>query len=94
MGLQGLSGAWGFEWFELRLYPLIQDLLGAELSATEVDEEFIVELRTALEGMEPRPCARPEGKPVGHQTELMPLSLHPVAALLKAAEGSKAQLQG
>jgi hypothetical protein len=28
MGLQGLMGAWGFEWFELR---------------------------TALEGMEPRP---------------------------------------
>ena len=55
MGLQGLSGAWGFEWFELRLYPLIQDLVGAELSATEVDEEFIGELRTALEGMEPRP---------------------------------------
>ena len=94
MGLQGLMGAWGFEWFELRLYPLIQDLVGAELSATEVDEEFIGELRMALEGMEPRPCARPEGKPVGHQTELMPLSLHPVAALLKAVEGSKAQLQG
>lgn len=55
MGLQGLSGAWGFEWFELRLYPLIQDLVGAELSATEVDEEFIGELRTALKGMEPRP---------------------------------------
>ena len=43
------------KWFEVRFYPLIQDLVGEELTATEVDEEFIGELRTALEGMEPRP---------------------------------------
>ena len=55
MGLQGLMGAWGFEWFELRLYPLIQDLVGAELSATEVDEEFIVGLGAALEGLHSSP---------------------------------------
>ena len=42
------------KWFEVRFYPLIQDLVGEELTATEVDEEFIGELRTALEGVEPR----------------------------------------
>ncbi|MCP9818390.1 hypothetical protein KBZ18_02645 [Synechococcus sp. Cruz-9H2] len=54
------SGAWPAErtysvfrkWFEVRFYPLIQDLVGEELTATEVDEEFIGELRTALEGLE------------------------------------------
>jgi len=40
------------KWFEVRFYPLIQDLVGEELTATEVDEEFIGELRTALEGLE------------------------------------------
>ena len=57
------SGTWPAErtypvfrkWFEVRLYPLIQDLVGEELTATEVDEEFIGELRTALEGVEPLP---------------------------------------
>jgi hypothetical protein len=34
------------KWFEVRFYPLIQDLVG---------EEFIGELRTALEGVEPLP---------------------------------------
>ena len=56
------SGTWPAErphpvfrkWFEVRLHPLIQDLVGEELTATEVDEEFIGELRTALEGVEPR----------------------------------------
>jgi len=43
------------KWFEVRFYPLIQDLVGEEITATEVDEEFIGELRTALERVEPRP---------------------------------------
>lgn len=43
------------KWFEVRFYPLIQDLVGEELTTTQPDEEFIGELRTALEGMEPRP---------------------------------------
>lgn len=43
------------KWFEVRFYPLIQDLVGEELTATELDEEFIGELHTALEGMEPDP---------------------------------------
>ena len=45
------TGTWPAE----RTYPLIQDLVGEELSATQVDEEFIGELRTALEGVEPLP---------------------------------------
>ncbi|MCP9801200.1 hypothetical protein [Synechococcus sp. RedBA-s] len=40
------------KWFEVRFYPLIQDLVGEELSATELDEKFIGELRTALEGVD------------------------------------------
>ncbi|WP_094556927.1 hypothetical protein [Synechococcus sp. 1G10] len=43
------------KWFEVRFYPLIQDLVGEELTATELDEEFIGELRTALEGLEQGP---------------------------------------
>ena len=43
------------KWFEVRFYPLIQDLVGEELTATEVDEEFIGELRTALEGLQSSP---------------------------------------
>lgn len=43
------------KWFEVRLYPLIQDLMGEKLSSTGVDEEFIVELRTSLEGLEQQP---------------------------------------
>ena len=35
--------------------PLIQDLVGEELTATEVDEEFIGKLRTELEELETRP---------------------------------------
>ncbi|HHG2225337.1 MULTISPECIES: hypothetical protein [unclassified Synechococcus] len=54
------SGTWPAErtypvfrkWFEVRLYPLIQDLMGEKLSATGVDEEFIGELHTSLEGLE------------------------------------------
>ncbi|MEA5422033.1 MULTISPECIES: hypothetical protein [unclassified Synechococcus] len=42
-------------WFEVRFHPLIQDLVDEELTATEVDEELIGELGTALEGLEPRP---------------------------------------
>jgi hypothetical protein len=42
------------KWFEVRLYPLIQDLVGEEITATEVDEEFTGSMRTALEGMEQR----------------------------------------
>ncbi len=42
------------KWFEVRFYPLIQDLVGEELSATELDEEFIGELRTTLDGLEPQ----------------------------------------
>jgi hypothetical protein len=34
---------------------MIQDLVGEELTATEVDEEFIGELRTAQEAVEPVP---------------------------------------
>ncbi len=40
------------KWFEVRFYPLIQDLVDEELSATELDEEFIGELRTALEALD------------------------------------------
>jgi endonuclease YncB( thermonuclease family) len=29
------------KWFELRFYPLIQDLVGEELTATEMDQEFM-----------------------------------------------------
>ncbi|MCP9850778.1 hypothetical protein [Cyanobium sp. Morenito 9A2] len=42
------------KWFDVRFYPLIQDLVGEEITTTEVDEEFVGELRTALEGQEPR----------------------------------------
>jgi hypothetical protein len=56
------SGTWPAErtypvfrkWFEVRFYPLIQDLVGEEITATEVDEEFMGSMRTALEGMEQR----------------------------------------
>jgi hypothetical protein len=44
-----------YNWFDVRLYPLTQDLVGEELTAPEVDEEFIVGLGAALEGLEPRP---------------------------------------
>ncbi len=43
------------QWFEVRLYPLIQDLVGEELTATEVDEAFIEELGPALEGLHSSP---------------------------------------
>jgi hypothetical protein len=43
------------KWFEVRFYPLIQDLVGEEITATEVDEEFTGSMRTALEGLEQRP---------------------------------------
>jgi hypothetical protein len=33
-------------------YPLIQDLVDDELTATEVDQAFIDGMRTALEGLE------------------------------------------
>jgi hypothetical protein len=52
LGLAALGDPVFRKWFEVRFYPLIQDLVGEELSATEVDEEFISELRTALEGLE------------------------------------------
>lgn len=56
------SGAWPAErtypvfrkWFEVRFYPLIQDLVGEEITATELDEEFMGDLRTVLEGLEKR----------------------------------------
>ncbi len=41
------------KWFEVRFYPLIQDLVGEELTATEPDEAFIAELEAALEGADP-----------------------------------------
>lgn len=41
------------KWFDVRLYPLIQDLVGEELTATQVDEEFIVGLGAALEALTP-----------------------------------------
>ncbi|MCP9801870.1 hypothetical protein [Synechococcus sp. RedBA-s] len=44
------------KWFEVCFYPLIQDLVGEELSAIELDEEFIGELRIALEGLEQHSC--------------------------------------
>ncbi|WP_216914366.1 MULTISPECIES: hypothetical protein [unclassified Synechococcus] len=43
------------KWFDVRLYPLIQDLVGEELTATEVDEEFLGKLRTELEGLHSSP---------------------------------------
>ncbi|WP_216904471.1 hypothetical protein [Synechococcus sp. CCY 9618] len=43
------------KWFGVRSYPLIQDLVGEDLTATEVDEEFIGELRIALEGLHSSP---------------------------------------
>jgi hypothetical protein len=43
------------KWFEVRLYPLIQDLVGEEINVTEMDEEFMGSMRTALEGLEQRP---------------------------------------
>jgi hypothetical protein len=43
------------KWFEVRFYPLIQDLVGEELTATELDEESFDGLGTAREGLEPRP---------------------------------------
>jgi hypothetical protein len=43
------------KWFDVRFYPLIQDLVGEELTATEVDEEFLEELRTELQELELRP---------------------------------------
>ncbi len=43
------------KWFDVRFYPLIQDLVGEELTATEVDEEFLGKLRTELQELEPRP---------------------------------------
>ncbi|WP_233130151.1 hypothetical protein [Synechococcus sp. 1G10] len=43
------------KWFEVRFYRLIQDLVGEELTATEVDEEFLGSMRTALEGLEHSP---------------------------------------
>ena len=38
------------KWFEVRFYPLIQDLVGEELTATEMDEEFIGTQNKALAG--------------------------------------------
>ncbi|MGL6134905.1 MAG: hypothetical protein ACRC1L_12055 [Prochlorococcaceae cyanobacterium] len=57
------SGTWPAErtytvfrkWFDVHFYPLIQDLLGEDLTATEVDEEFLGKLRTELQELEPRP---------------------------------------
>ncbi|NQV11481.1 MAG: hypothetical protein HQ527_10030 [Cyanobacteria bacterium] len=54
------SGTWPAErtypvfrkWFEVRFYPLIQDLVGEEITATELDEELMGDLRTVLEGLE------------------------------------------
>jgi len=43
------------KWFEVRPYPLIQDLVGEEITVTEVDGEFMGSIRTALEGLEQRP---------------------------------------
>jgi hypothetical protein len=41
------------KWLEVRFYPLTQDLVGEEITATEVDEEFTGELRLALEEVKP-----------------------------------------
>ena len=43
------------KWFDVRHYPLIQYLVGEELTATEMDEAFIAELGTAFEGQESPP---------------------------------------
>ena len=43
------------KWFDVRLYPLVQDLVGEEITATEVDEAFIDELGPALEGLHSSP---------------------------------------
>ena len=45
------------KWFEVRFYPLIQDLVGEELTATEVEEEFIGELRPPVKGLAPHRLA-------------------------------------
>jgi hypothetical protein len=37
------------KWCDVRLYSLIQDLMGEDLTATEVDEEFIGERRPAAD---------------------------------------------
>jgi hypothetical protein len=53
------SGSWPAErsyplfrmWFEVRFYPLIQDLVDEELSASQADGEFDAELRQELEAL-------------------------------------------
>jgi len=56
-------GAWPAErtypvfrkWFDVRFYPLIQDLVGEELTATELDDEFVGNIATTLEAMAKAP---------------------------------------
>ncbi len=56
-------GAWPAErtypvfrkWFDVRFYPLIQDLVADDLTATELDDEFVGSITTALEGMAKEP---------------------------------------
>jgi hypothetical protein len=39
------------EWFEIRFYPLVEDLCEEELERDEVDEDFIEQVRSALEDL-------------------------------------------
>ena len=37
------------EWFEIRFYPLVQDLCAEDLEVMEIDEEFVEEVRAVLQ---------------------------------------------
>jgi hypothetical protein len=41
------------EWFEIRFYPLIQDLCGEELEVLGIEEEFVEEVRVVLQDGQP-----------------------------------------
>ncbi|MEB3321423.1 MAG: hypothetical protein VKI81_01210 [Synechococcaceae cyanobacterium] len=37
------------EWFEIRFYPLVQDLCAEKLELMDIDEEFVEEVRAVLQ---------------------------------------------
>ena len=43
------------KWFDVRRYPVIHDLVGEELTATGLVEEFLGKLRQGLEALERHP---------------------------------------
>ena len=63
------------KWFDVRLYTLIQDLVGEvvgkELTTTQPDEQCIGERRTALEGVQPLQRAEKGRKSAGPQSGAM-----------------------